>query len=123
MLIAPIMFVILFLIFVFGMGQVAWIYLDSKKREDKMGILWAMFSLLPIFFPLVLPLPIIIYLLVTRSFSDNCSKCGERVSNNFATCPSCGFEIKQKCRSCGRVVKDKWNYCPYCSANIKSGGM
>ena len=65
------MFIVLFLIFSFGIGQVVWIYLDSKKREDKWGILWSILAITPLFIPILLPLPLIVYLLVTRAFSLN----------------------------------------------------
>ena len=59
-------FIIFFLIFFFEIGQVVWIYLDSKKRVDKWGILWSILAITPIFLPMLLPLPVIVYLLVTR---------------------------------------------------------
>ena len=62
-------FIVFFLIFSFAIGQVVWIYLDSKKREDKWGILWSILAITPIFLPILLPLPLIVYLLVTRAFS------------------------------------------------------
>ena len=34
-------FIVFFLIFTFAIGQVVWIYLESKKREDILGILWS----------------------------------------------------------------------------------
>ena len=42
-------FIVFFLIFSFSIGQVVWIYLDSKKREDKWGILWSILAITPIF--------------------------------------------------------------------------
>ena len=65
-------FIVFFLIFSFAIGQVVWIYLDSKKREDKWGILWSILAITPIFLPILLPLPLIVYLLVTRAFSTKC---------------------------------------------------
>ena len=38
-------FIVFFLIFSFAIGQVVWIYLDSKKREDKWGILWSILAI------------------------------------------------------------------------------
>lgn len=111
-------YIVLFVVFLFGMGQVAWIFLDSKERGDKLGIVWAMFAVIPIIMPILLPLPIIVYLLITRSFSEKCSNCNSRVSSNFAACPNCGNELKEKCSSCEKIVKDTWNYCPYCKNKI-----
>ena len=41
-------FIVFFLIFSFAIGQVVWIYLDSKKREDKWGILWSILAIISI---------------------------------------------------------------------------
>ena len=76
-------FIIFFLIFFFEIGQVVWIYLDSKKRVDKWGILWSILAITPIFLPMLLPLPVIVYLLVTRAFSTKCPNCKVKISSNF----------------------------------------
>lgn len=117
------MFIIVFLILAFGIGQVAWIYLDSRKREDKFGLLWAIFALTPLFIPILLPLPLIVYLLVTRAFSDKCYNCNSRVSGRFSACPNCGVQLKEKCSCCNQVIREEWNYCPYCNDKIKKGNL
>ena len=113
------MFIVLFLIFSFGIGQVVWIYLDSKKREDKWGILWSILAITPIFLPILLPLPLIVYLLVTRAFSTKCPNCRIKISSKFSSCPNCGWKLKEKCKSCGSPLKDEWKYCPYCNDKIE----
>ena len=112
-------FIVFFLIFSFAIGQVVWIYLDSKKREDKWGILWSILAITPIFLPILLPLPLIVYLLVTRAFSTKCPNCKVKISSKFSSCPSCGCKLKEKCKSCGSPLKDEWKYCPYCNDKIK----
>lgn len=114
-----IIFGILFLVLFFGIGQVVWIYLDSKKREDKLGVLWSIFALTPLFLPIILPLPLITYLLVTRAFSSKCHNCKINISNKFISCPNCGVNLKQKCKQCASALKEEWNYCPYCNDKIK----
>lgn len=118
-----IMFIILFSVLAFGIGQVVWIYLDSRKRGDKFGILWAIFALTPLFIPMILPLPLVVYLLVTRAFSAKCNNCNTRISSSFLACPNCGVNLKEKCNSCGRPLKEGWNYCPYCNDKIKRGNI
>ena len=113
------MFIVFFLIFAFGIGQVVWIYLDSKKREDKLGILWSILAITPIFLLMLLPLPLIVYLLVTRAFSAKCPNCKMKISNKFSSCPNCGWKLKEKCKSCGSALKDEWKYCPYCNDKIE----
>lgn len=113
------MFLVLFSVLVFGIGQVAWIYLDSKERGDNLAVLWALFGTTPIFMPFILPLPLIIYLIATRAFSSKCNNCGTKVSHIFSSCPTCGSKLKEKCSNCGKVVKDEWIYCPYCDENLK----
>ena len=61
------MSVVLFVVICFGIGQVAWIYLDAKDRDDRLAIVWAIFAIFPIVYPILLPLPLIIYLLNTHS--------------------------------------------------------
>lgn len=117
------MFAILFLILLFGIGQVVWIYLDSKNRGDKFGILWGIFTLTPLFIPIILPLPLIVYLLVTRAFSTKCYNCKTRISNNFLACPNCGVKLKEKCNHCGSALKEEWNYCPYCNNEINKENL
>ena len=111
--------IVFLLIFSFAIGQVVWIYLDSKKREDKWGILWSILAITPIFLPILLPLPLIVYLLVTRAFSTKCPNCKVKISSKFSSCPSCGCKLKEKCKSCGSPLKDEWKYCPYCNDKIE----
>ena len=59
------MSVVLFVVVCFGIGQVAWIYLDAKDRGDRLAIVWAIFAIFPIVYPILLPLPLIIYLLIS----------------------------------------------------------
>lgn len=117
------MFIIMFLVLVFAIGQVAWIYLDSRRRRDKFGLLWAIFGITPLFIPILLPLPLIVYLLVTRAFSAKCNNCNSRVSSSFAACPNCGVQLKDKCDNCNSVLREEWNYCPYCNDKIKKGSL
>ena len=84
------MSVVLFVVVCFGIGQVAWIYLDAKDRGDRLAIVWAIFAIFPIVYPILLPLPLIIYLLISRSFSYLCPTCNEKVNKDFSTCPHCG---------------------------------
>lgn len=118
-----IMFVIIFLVLSFGLGQVVWIYLDSRKREDKGGIFWAIFALTPLFIPIILPLPLIVYLLVTRAFSSKCPNCKTNISSKFISCTNCGINLKEKCKQCGSALKEEWNYCPYCNDKIKKESL
>lgn len=115
-------FIILFIILVFGMGQVAWINLDSKERGDSLRALWTIIAILPILFPIALPIPIIIYLLVTRAFSEKCPRCNKKVSSSFISCPHCNYKLKTTCPKCNKAVDTKWSYCPYCSETLNSGG-
>ena len=77
------MFLVLFLILAFTIGQVVWIFLDSKKRQDKWTMLRAILALTLIFSPILLPLPLIVYLLLTRAISLKCPNCKIYISNNI----------------------------------------
>lgn len=114
-----IMFVILFIVICFGIGQVAWIYLDAKERGDYLAWIWAVFAIFPVVYPILLPLPLIIYLLISRSFSYQCPTCNEKVKQDYITCPACGQSLKEQCSHCKRPIEADWNYCPGCSTQIK----
>lgn len=111
-------FIIIFFVLAFGMGQVAWIYLDSKERGDKLGALWTILAIFPIFMPYILPLPLIIYLIVTRAFSDKCPNCSGKVNSSFVNCPHCNYKLKNTCNKCNKAVDKNWSYCPYCSEGL-----
>ncbi|RDY25477.1 zinc ribbon domain-containing protein [Romboutsia weinsteinii] len=117
------LFIVMFLVLALGIGQVVWIYLDSRNRGDKLKVLWAMLAITPLLVPIILPLPIIVYLLVTRAFSEKCSNCKTRVVSSFSSCPTCGSKLKEKCRICHKALKEEWNYCPYCSDKIKKESL
>lgn len=110
---------ILFIVLCFGIGQVVWIYLDAKERRDRLAPVWAIFSLFPIIYPLLLPLPLVVYLLISRSFDYRCPTCNEKIKSDFIICPSCGQTLKEQCSQCKRAVEKDWNYCPDCSSSLK----
>ncbi len=110
--------IILFVVSCFGIGQVVWIYLDAKEREDRLKVVWALFALFPIFIPYLLPLPLIVYLLISRSYASSCPTCNEKIRSDYVTCPHCGQHLKEKCSHCGRSIEKGWNYCPSCSKEI-----
>lgn len=110
---------ILFVVVCFGIGQVVWIYLDAKERQDRLAPIWAIFAVFPIIYPVLLPLPLIIYLLISRSFDYRCPTCNEKIRQDFITCPNCGQTLKNQCPHCKQAVEAEWNYCPSCSSALK----
>lgn len=117
------MFGIIFLIWIgtiiFGIGQAVWIYKDSKKRKDNLALVWGIVSLIAMFTQVFLPLPIIIYLIITRGIYKNCPNCGVSIKKEFNSCPECGYEIKKRCSNCNSWVEDDWRFCPNCKNQIK----
>ena len=108
----------LFVCICFGIGQVVWIYSDAKERGDRLKIVWALFAVFPIFIPYLLPLPLIVYLLISRSYASSCPTCNEKIRPDYVTCPRCGQHLKEKCLNCGRSIEKSWNYCPSCSKEL-----
>ena len=89
-----------------------------KERGDRLKIVWALFAVFPIFIPYLLPLPLIVYLLISRSYASSCPTCNEKIRPDYVTCPRCGQHLKEKCLNCGRSIEKSWNYCPSCSKEL-----
>ncbi|MGL4374001.1 MAG: zinc ribbon domain-containing protein [Turicibacter sp.] len=115
--------IVFFVIALFGLGQVVWIYLDAKERGDRLKGVWTLFAvvalLLSIGLPFLLPLPLLVYLLISRSSGYKCPNCSHQVKNDYCACPQCGTTLKSKCPTCHQPVDSKWSYCPSCSAKLE----
>lgn len=48
-----------------------------------------------------------------------CSKCDERIYNDFKFCPKCKIVLKNECISCGKLLNTDWKLCPYCGLKQK----
>ena len=95
----------LFVCICFGIGQVVWIYLDAKERGDRLKIVWALFLRYFLFYTLFITLPLIVYLLISRSYASSCPTCNEKIRPDYVTCPRCGQHLKEKCLNCGRSIE------------------
>lgn len=126
---SSLMIIVIWLIFfgliVFGLGQVVWIYLDALERGDRLKGVWTLFAilagLLSLGLPFLLPMPLLVYLLISRSFGYKCPNCSHQVKVDYSTCPQCGCELKSKCPTCKKAVETGWNYCPSCSTHLVEG--
>jgi RNA polymerase subunit RPABC4/transcription elongation factor Spt4 len=106
---ALLIFVLLFLY----LGQALWVYQDSKYRGDDFALLWALLCLTNF------PVPLIIYILVTRYGKRKCNNCNKRVDKYLMKCPYCGEAGNNLCLNCGHPIETDWNYCPNCNEKIK----
>lgn len=117
--------IILFIILVFAFGQIVWIYLDAKERGDRLKGVWTLFAVMTLFLsiglPFLLPLPLIIYLIISRSSAYKCPNCSQQVKQDYAACPNCGTQLKASCPSCQRPIESSWHYCPHCSNQVNGG--
>lgn len=106
---------ILFVILAFWLGQSLWMYLDSRKRNNRFAILWGILGLFSC------PVSLIVYLIVTRSNEKKCKNCGKVVENNMVVCPHCGYSLGKACKNCGAFMEENWEYCPRCSTKYEKG--
>jgi RNA polymerase subunit RPABC4/transcription elongation factor Spt4 len=44
----------------------------------------------------------------------NCPMCGNKVREDAANCPRCGYTLVPKCRQCGKELNRDWKVCPHC---------
>lgn len=107
-LISVILIVIIF--FTLWLGQSLWVYLDARGRKDSYAILWALLSLFSF------PIPLIVYLIVSRSNKIRCRACGAIVEKGLTICTNCGNALGKNCKSCGNYMEESWNFCPHCNS-------
>jgi len=50
--------------------------------------------------------------------SQECGKCGRKVSADFSHCPFCRFALKIECPECGKQVERRYKACPYCGEDL-----
>jgi RNA polymerase subunit RPABC4/transcription elongation factor Spt4 len=48
-----------------------------------------------------------------------CGGCGRVVSQDFAVCPFCQHNLKERCASCGSAVEGDWEACPNCGTELE----
>ncbi|MEG0308608.1 MAG: zinc ribbon domain-containing protein [Clostridium sp.] len=116
MMVIPFLF--LFFILSIVLCCVVWVYLDSKERGDNLGLLWSLLFLLTLPLPVLLPIPLIIYILVTRIGSAKCPHCNEKISKNYIICPHCGLNLKKLCPNCNQAVEKNWSFCASCGKDL-----
>jgi len=104
----PVVFICIFLY----LGQAFWIYVDGNRRGDHSILLWTVLALISV------PIPLIMYLIITRSGKIKCENCGKHLDIHLKSCPYCGEETKKQCNNCGRIVEEDWNFCPNCNRKL-----
>ncbi|NCC78774.1 MAG: hypothetical protein EOM07_04140 [Clostridia bacterium] len=105
----PLLIILLF-IFVIPIMIGVYVYRDASERGMN-ALLW---TIVAVFVPSLLGL--IIYLIFRENYSSlSCANCGERVRQEFMTCPSCGADLKERCPDCGMAVEPHYKVCPNCA--------
>jgi RNA polymerase subunit RPABC4/transcription elongation factor Spt4 len=94
------------------LSQGLWILIDSQKRGDAFFWLWGLLGFISF------PMPIIIYLIITRYGQTRCKNCGKNIEKTNSTCPFCGNAAKRVCHHCGSTIENEWTYCPKCSNKV-----
>jgi type IV pilus assembly protein PilB len=49
-----------------------------------------------------------------------CQNCGESVSRDLPSCPSCGYILVNQCPDCGGTRDPKWKFCAYCGKGFQT---
>lgn len=108
-------FVISFIIVSLWLGQSLWIYLDARNKNNRFAVLWGILGLFNF------PIPLIVYLIVTRGSEEKCPNCKKVVEKNMVICPHCGYKLGKACKNCGAFMEEDWEYCPKCAVKYEEG--
>ncbi|KKR06307.1 MAG: hypothetical protein UT34_C0001G0347 [candidate division WS6 bacterium GW2011_GWF2_39_15] len=120
-----------FVFLAFWIVVVAWVWIDSGERSDKIYL-----RILATLCVLIFNIPgLLIYLILRpkmtlqeQYWSDlerrylmyetaeltDCMKCGNMLQPGFVYCPYCKTEVKVKCSNCGVNIDKRWENCPFC---------
>lgn len=93
-----------------------WVFIDGQQRNMKNPLLWAILSLISLFFGLI------VYLIVRPATiqAHNCPQCEKELNGTKAYCPYCGFDVSTVyCQQCQYPLKPDWLFCPSCRAELK----
>lgn len=107
--------IIVFIVLVFWLGQSLWIYLDARNKNNRFAVLWGILGLFNC------PIPLIVYLIVTRGNEKKCPNCKMTIERNMIMCPHCGYKLGKACKNCGAFMEKDWEYCPHCSTKYEKG--
>lgn len=102
-----------FLVIALWLGQSLWIYLDSRERKNSYAVLWALLALFSF------PIPLLVYLIVSRGNRVKCKICGAVMEKGLTICTNCGSTLGKKCNNCGSFMEKHWNYCPNCKSKYE----
>ena len=92
-----------------------WVYTDAMQRDARSPGLWALLSMISLFFGLA------IYLMTRPSTyrSFHCPQCEKELNGTKAFCPHCGFDLAGTfCSQCQYPIKQSWQFCPNCRAEL-----
>jgi Ribosomal protein L32 len=106
-------FPIIFIFLLIYLGQALWIYTDGRKRGIEYAWIWALLALVSF------PVPLIIYIIISRTDKRRCMNCGRLADRALKICPYCGERPSEVCHNCGYPIEKEWNYCPNCNEKIK----
>jgi predicted amidophosphoribosyltransferase len=84
-------------------------------RRGMSRVLW---TLLAVLVPNALG--IVLYFILRKPRTSNCSQCDAEVDPGFSFCPRCRNRLQPVCPHCRRSVVPGDKFCPYCGGALDS---
>ncbi len=94
-------------------------YINKDAGRRSMSRLW--WTLIAIFVPN--GLGIVLYFILRKPRSANCSQCNSEVEPGFSFCPRCRNRLQPACPHCQRRVDFGDKFCPYCGGVLESAAV
>lgn len=119
-----------------GIGGLAWVLLDSRRRPAPRAAQAAYLALGciplvgPLLYRLLRPLELhgerrlreleLALLAAAVGRTPACPACGHSVRPDFMACPQCGERLRSRCEACAGALEPGWAACPFCGTAHES---
>jgi RNA polymerase subunit RPABC4/transcription elongation factor Spt4 len=119
---APPLPVMVTVVIVGGTAIACYILLIGYVNRDagRRGMSRLLWTLIAVFIPNALG--IVLYFVLRKPRTLNCSQCGAVVEPGFGFCPRCRCRLNAICPQCQRSVNAGDKFCPYCGRDLAASG-
>ncbi len=93
---------------------IAYVNRDAGRR----GMSRLLWTLIAVFVPN--GLGIVLYFVLRKPRTANCSQCDAEIEPGFGFCPRCRNRLLPLCPHCQRTVNSGDKFCPYCGGDLES---